>query len=165
MRPHACLCAAVTLVPTRTRVLVLRHAAERHKPSSTARLAALALPGCRLVDYGDGPLPELDLADTWLLYPDGASAAARPPPAQLLVLDGTWQQARRMLYRIPELRALPRLTLPAHTPLPHLRRQPRAGAMSTLEAIARALALLEGDAIAAPLEKLLDQLVSSARRA
>jgi DTW domain-containing protein YfiP len=80
---------------------------------------------------------------------------------QLLVLDGTWAQARRMLYRVEALRDLPRLSLPVTSALPHIRRQPRAGAMSTFEAIARALQLLEGDVVADPLETLLRRWVTT----
>ena len=41
--------------------------------------------------------------------------------------------------------------------------RPASGALSTLEAIARALALLEGEAVAQPLEALYGQLVAGER--
>ncbi len=164
-RQDSCICDSLTPLPTRTRLLILRHISERHRPSSTARLAALLLPSVHIVDYGDGPLPDLDLADSWLLFPDGAplSAAPTPPPAQLVILDGTWTQARRMRNRVSALATLPRFSLPpAARPLPRLRRQTRPEGMSTLEAIARALALLEGDAVLAPIEAVLQRVVDRA---
>jgi DTW domain-containing protein YfiP len=143
--------------------VIVRHAAERWRVSNTGRLAALAMASCRLVDHAlEGqPLEPADLAqggDTWLLYPEGPEAppsGPSPPPSILLVLDGTWAQARRMRQRLAWLRRLPVLRLPAlPAGVPRLRRPPDPSAMSTLEAIARAVALLEGPAIAAPLEAL-----------
>ena len=164
-RQDSCICAALTPLPTRTRLLILRHQSERRRPSSTARLAALLLPAVRIVDYGDGPLPDLDLADSWLLFPDGPalSVAPSPPPAQLVILDGTWTQARRMRNRVSALATLPRFSLPpADRPLPRLRRQSLPEGMSTLDAIGRALALLEGDAVLAPIEAVLQRVVDRA---
>src|SRR5688572_8263285 len=107
-----CLCAEIPTVVTRTRFLLVRHAAEAKKSSNTGRLAALALPNSELYEYGrlGAPLDETALAapDTWLLYPEGPPAAGPPPqPARVVVLDGTWQQARHMRQRIVALRAMP----------------------------------------------------------
>jgi DTW domain-containing protein len=140
---------------------------ERWKPSNTARLAALALPRARLVDYG-GPNDVLDEAllvapGTALLYPDGPPAVPSPV-SRLVVLDGSWPQARRMTQRIPPLRALPRLVLPPpDADLPRLRDAKLAEGMSTLAAIARALALLEGEDVARPLDTLLALVVERSR--
>jgi len=140
-------------VVTRTEIVIVRHTLERMKNSNTARLVALALPRARIVDH-PGPPPELP-EDTWLLYPEGA-APAGPPPRCLVVLDGSWPQTRRMSQRIEWLRGLPRLALPAPTrPLPRLRVQRSAGGMSTLEAVSGALRLLEGEAVAEPLDRLM----------
>ena len=65
-----------------------------------------------------------------------------------------------MAQRIPWLRELPRLSLPpAAIRLPHLRKQLREDGMSTLEAIYRATALLEGEERAAPLARLMERAV------
>lgn len=145
---------------TRTRLLILRHVRETWKRSNTARLAARALPNARLVSYcsPDEPFDTATLSEpgTWLLYPDGPRAPeGAPPPKTLVVLDGSWAQVRRMTQRIPELRALPRLSLPppAADTL-RLRTPTHPAGMSTLEAIAHAVALLEGAEVAEPLEKL-----------
>jgi DTW domain-containing protein YfiP len=59
---------------------------------------------------------------------------------------------------------LPVLRLPdAPMPVARLRESPEPGHVSTIEAIARALRLLEGDAAAAPLERLFDVAVERAR--
>jgi DTW domain-containing protein YfiP len=65
------------------------------------------------------------------------------------VLDATWSQARRMFQRIPELRALPRVSLPGR-PAERLREPTVKEGMSTIEALAEALDLLgDGPAAAA----------------
>ncbi len=157
---HLCLCADIPRVETRTRILLLQHVLEAGKRSNTGRVATLALPHSQLMLYG-APGEALDVAllsepGTWLLFPDGQPAPPEaPPPRQLVVLDGSWSQARRMTQRISVLRSLPRLVLP---PLPpgtlKLRDPSHPSGMSTLDAVARAVAALEGPEVAAPLERL-----------
>jgi DTW domain-containing protein YfiP len=170
-----CLCAEVTPLATRARVVVLRHTLERHKHSNSARWAALALTTCQVVDYG-GPGAPFDAAPLLgpgvvLVYPDGAST---PPPdlTTLLFLDGSWAQTRRMLQRIPGLAGLPRLSLPTGRTRRRLRRPPEGG-LATLEAIAVALAQVEGDPTvgdrldalyACAVERSCDPLVATAAR-
>src|SRR5262245_55653473 len=95
-----CLCAQVPVVETRTRVVIVRHRLERWRSSNSGRLAALALRNCEIIDHGGelgiARLPRLDGA--WLVFPEGAptTACPEPPPRQLIVLDATWAQARRM---------------------------------------------------------------------
>ncbi|PTL83375.1 tRNA-uridine aminocarboxypropyltransferase [Vitiosangium sp. GDMCC 1.1324] len=157
---HLCLCAEIPRVETRTRLLLLQHVMEIAKKSNTGRVAALALANVRLLTYGS-PAEFLDTAllsepGTWLLYPDGPTAPSdAPPPRQLVVLDASWSQARRMTQRLPVLRALPRLVLPPPEPgLLRLREPTHPSGMSTLDAIARAVSALEGPDVAAPLERL-----------
>jgi len=151
MQGH-CVCAHIPTLPTATRLLVVRHVKERHKSTNTARLASLALPALRIVDYGvqDSPFDEalLQGEDTWALFPGGGSALTDQRPRTLVILDGTWAQARQMSHRISRFGRLPRLSLEAPTaPVLRLRRPPHPEGMSTLEAIALALARLEGAAV------------------
>lgn len=159
LKVSLCLCAEVPHVETRTRVLVVRHVKERWRASDTARLAALALPRCTILEFGTrgGPPlePELEQAGV-LLYPD-ASADAEPPsrPECVVVLDGSWPQTRHMISRLPALQRMPRLALPIPTRSPErLRDGRRPHEMATLEAIAHAVARLEGEAVARPLHEL-----------
>ncbi|WNG47633.1 DTW domain-containing protein [Archangium minus] len=157
---HLCLCAELPRVETRTRILLLQHVVETWKKSNTGRLAALALANSQLLTYGaqDESLDTALLSEpgTWLLYPDGpTSPPDAPAPKQLVVLDASWSQARRMTQRIPALRTLPRLVLPPPSPgMLRLREPTHPSGMSTLDAIARAVAMLEGPEAAAPLERL-----------
>ncbi len=161
LRPRAlCLCEGLDPAPSRTRVVILQHPREARLAICSAWLARVALRNAELhqgVDLdarpavralaGD-PRGHLDAA---LLYPgpDAAPAASRAaaPPSCLVVVDGTWHQAERMIARSRVLSALPRLSV-----VPDggegdgdLRREPEAGYLSTLEAIALALGALEGD--------------------
>lgn len=164
---RVCLCAEIPVVATRTRIVIVRHSQERNRSSNSGRLAHLALPNSAIVDHGasDGQrthLPNLDGA--WLLYPLGEAAtrAPVPPPSTLIVLDATWSQARRMYRKLP-VRRLPILRLHGeHMASDRLRQSPAPGHLSTIEAIAHALRLLEGDAAGAPLEQLYDLAVSRA---
>jgi DTW domain-containing protein YfiP len=167
---RVCLCADVPSVPSRTHVVIVRHHLEAHRSSNSGRLAHFALPNSEIVDHGGigGPavLPPLDGA--WLLYPEGAVTAVPPdpPPKQLIVLDATWSQARRMYRKISALRGLPMLRLPeAPMPVARMRQSPGPGRVSTIEAIARALRLLEGDEVAVPLEQLFELAVKRSRAA
>jgi DTW domain-containing protein len=162
-----CVCALVPRVESRIRITILRHVIERWKPSNTARLAALAISTCEVIDHGaeDSVLPDEALREpgTWLLFP-GASARPEGTPRRLVVLDGSWPQARRMAQRIPALRALPRLSLPAPAaPVERMRRPPDANGMATIEAIARALELLVGPEAARPLDVLFGEVVRRVR--
>lgn len=169
-----CLCAQVPQVDTRTEFLVIRHNKEKEKSTNTARLAALALCRCQVLTYGAVGLPfdasVLEGPDTWLLFPDALAPALEAQlPRRLVVLDGNWGQARRMLQRVPELRRLPGLALPPPPPnTRRLRRPPSAEGMSTLEAMAGAVALLEGEALAQPLyalhELMIDRVLESRGR-
>jgi DTW domain-containing protein YfiP len=140
-----CLCAEIPRLRAPFRLVVVRHASERERLSNTARWASLAIEGTELLEYG---LPgaaldtgALDAPGAIALFPSPRPADARPGPVPPVVVvpDGTWAQARRMMQRLPALRELPRLSLPAPPAGPRLRRPPRAGGMSTLEAIAGAL--------------------------
>lgn len=153
-----CLCERIPRLEVPVQFVILRHASEIPRLTSTVRWAALALPGAQIVDYAlpGAPLDEgaLVTEGAWALFPSGEPT---PPgtahPRRIVVPDGTWQQARRMMHRVPALQRLPRLTLPPAVAAPRMRRPPVAGGMSTLEAIAEALRHL---GYVAEAERLLD---------
>lgn len=160
LKVSLCLCAEIPRVETRTRIVVVRHIKELWKASDTARLAAFALPRCAILDFGargGAPLePELEKAGSVLLYPDATvGAETAPSPERVVVLDGSWPQTRHMISRLPALQRMPRLTLPVPVATPaRLRTGRHPHEMATLEAIAHALARLEGEAVARPLHEL-----------
>ncbi|HET9953000.1 MAG TPA: tRNA-uridine aminocarboxypropyltransferase [Polyangiaceae bacterium] len=162
-----CVCDAVPRVVTRTEIFIIRHAAELRLASNTGRFAALCLPNARILEYAGRSVLDsaalLERADTYLLYHSGGPLTELPlarPPQRLIVLDGTFRQARRMYKRIAELRRLPELALPPPAVAPaRLRQPPTREGMSTLEAIAHALSLLEGPELGKPLHDLQSELV------
>ncbi len=166
-----CLCAEVSRVHTRTEVVIVRHNKETHKSTNTARLAELMLERCRIVTYGapggDFVPESLATPRTWIVFPEAPLPAPdAPPPERLLLLDGSWAQARRMYQRIPGLLRLPGIRLPPPAPdSRRLRQPPHPYGMSTVEAIAGALGLLEGEAVARPLlalhEVMIDRVLAS----
>lgn len=168
LQQRLCLCAEVPVVATRTRVVIVRHHREEHRSSNSGRLAHMALPNSVIVDHGGagGPTQLPDLDGAWLLFPLGEpqTRAPEPPPKQLIVLDATWSQARRMYRKLDTLRGLPMLRLPEGMRAAHrLRAAPSPDRVSTIEAIAAALRLLEGDEVATPLERLFALAVERAR--
>lgn len=164
---RVCLCADIPTIDTATRIVIVRHSQERNRSSNSGRLAHLALSNSLVVEHGGSDrepaqLPALDGA--WLLFPVGAvmKQAPVPPPSTLLVLDATWSQARRMYRKLP-VHKLPVLHLAGDAMAAHrLRRSPGPGQLSTIESIAHALRMLEGDGVAAPLEQLFDIAVARA---
>lgn len=162
-----CICGRIPRLDVPVRFVILRHASEIPRLTSTARWAALALPGARIVDYAlpGAPLDPAALAldDACVLFPSaGPTPRGSVRPATVVVPDGTWQQARRMMQRVPALQRMPRLSLPPAAPAPRLRRPPIPGGMSTLEAIAETLRFL-GHAVEAA--RLLDFHAEAVERA
>ena len=170
LRPQShCLCALIPRLDSRTRVLLLQHTSEVNHALNTARLAAL---GLRNAELRVGEVFE-DLEQwltqpgyrTGLLFPgEGAQAlqayAGDERPWLLVVPDGTWRKARKLLHVNPLLATLPRVTLGALQPSRYrLRKAPGEGALSTIEAVAQALNVLEAPALFDALLRPFDALI------
>ncbi|HEX5271430.1 MAG TPA: tRNA-uridine aminocarboxypropyltransferase [Gemmataceae bacterium] len=160
-----CVCAHAPRIATRTPLLLVIHVFERGRTSNTARLLALAIRDATLVGHGERHAP-LDLASyvppgatPIVLFPGhGARTltpeliACLPTPPALVVPDGNWRQAGKMVKRLPLLTAATKVSLPARVFAGHALRRNRPGhRMSTFEAVTQALAILEGEAVARPL--------------
>jgi DTW domain-containing protein YfiP len=94
--------------------------------------------------------------------------AARAGLSGLVALDGNWAQAKALWWRNAWLTRLRRFVVvaPGRSLYGDLRREAREGAVSTLEAVALALTVLEGNPDAG--EQLLTpfrELIASARKA
>ena len=172
LRPQThCLCALIPQLDSRTRVLLLQHPSEVNHALNTARLAALGLTNAelRVGEVFEG----LDA----LLNPPGYQARLRcvgddaqliqadnkagdSLPMLLVVPDGTWRKARKLLHLNPLLARLPRVTLPDGAVSRYrLRKAPGPGALSTLEAIVQALDILEAPRSFAPLLRPFEALI------
>jgi hypothetical protein len=104
-----------------------------------------------------------------LLGRDGEPVADPAPSLRglqgIILLDGTWSQAKTLWWRNPWLLKLHRLVLNPQRPsrLGKLRREPRRDALSTIEAAALILRHLEpraepADALTAAFDRLLEGL-------
>ena len=152
-----CYCRALPRLDTATRVVILQHPRERDMPIGTARMASLCLPQAELhvgVRWSDHAALAAALRDPArppiLLYPGpGARDILREPPSgpvTLVVVDGTWSQARNVVRDNPVLQALPRYAFATPEPSHYrIRREPRAEYVSTIEALMHVLGVLEGD--------------------
>lgn len=148
-RPEGhCWCALIPTLETRTRVIFLQHPRERRVAIGTARMAHLSLPGSELHEGTSFALLEALAADpsVAVLFPGATTAPLERPPRTLVVVDGTWPQARQLIRKNPLLARMPRLGLtPARPGAYRIRREPAPECLSTVEAVAAALGELEGD--------------------
>lgn len=170
LRPQThCLCPLIPSLDSRTRVLLLQHPSEVNHALNTARLAALGLKSAQCV-VGEvfDDLPTLLNPPGYqarLLFPadDAQPLQAYVPgdqPLLLVVPDGTWRKARKLLHLNPLLAALPRVTVAEGAVSRYrLRKAPGPGALSTVEAIVQALQVLEAPTSFEPLLKPFDALI------
>jgi len=148
------------------RFFLLVHPQELAKPTNTGHLLLTGLPGSeyaawsrveppvtlleRLVEPGWRPyllFPEdavqaaVEVVAADQLWQDCSSSLSLPQPRPLFILlDGTWQQARKMYRQSPYLQRLPLVSLsPAQASQYHLRRNLQAGHLSTAEVAAELL--------------------------
>jgi DTW domain-containing protein YfiP len=154
MHESLCLCALVPRIETRTRLILVIHRYEDRKPTNTGRLATLCMPNSEVVLRGREALPSVPIAldpgtQPLLLFPAEDAVpiepfAQAPRPVTLIVPDGTWRQASKVRSRVPGLRDVPCVTLPRGAPSHYrLRVDAHAHGLATIEAIARALGILE----------------------
>ncbi len=167
-----CFCDFIPRVQNQTSVIILQHRRERFHPFNSARIVAQSLTRCQLLVDRNADLAKrfaaLPLADNvGLLYPgDNArllsEATTAEPPDELIILDGTWPNAKTLFGQIPRLQSLPRYRLAPTAPSNfRIRREPNAEALSTLEATVAALRALEPhtkgfDRLLAAFDKMVD---------
>jgi DTW domain-containing protein len=165
-------------------VIFLQHPRERDVAIGTARMAHLALAGSRLLEglrFDEHPevqpllpvsAPAAPARRVAVLFP---GEGARPldewlkeAPDTLIVLDGTWTQARKLLKLNPRLAALPRLAYTPPAPGNYrIRREPAEDHLATVEAVAAVLGALEGEperyeALLRPFEVMVDRQIAAA---
>ena len=91
---------------------------------------------------------------------DAADLEGHSAPGSLVLLDGTWPQARALLREVPELAALPKLKFTPTSPSNYrIRRPPRAEYVSTLESIVEVLTVLEPEAELGQLRALFGRFI------
>jgi DTW domain-containing protein YfiP len=187
--PSLCVCADIVPVDNRVAVLILQHPQEQDRALGTARLTALHLKNASLkiglswpsltkvlgrsadparwavLYLGSVKAAEL-IPDQGIVVVDRKGVAERSQSVRdiegLIVLDGTWSQAKALWWRNPWLLKCRRIVLGPKEASRYggLRREPRRDGLSTIEATAMLLAKLEArpeieTALHASFERLL----------
>jgi DTW domain-containing protein len=172
--PALCVCAGITRIDNTVSLLILQHPQEQDRELGTARLTALhfthavlriGLSWPSLTRILDRPADPRRWA---ILYLGSVKAAAVLPDRDIVVvnkkgtavdhqdaalseiegiilLDGTWSQAKALWWRNGWMLKCKRVVLGPKRPSRYgrLRREPRSDGLSTLEAAAMLLARLE----------------------
>lgn len=164
-----CVCEEIKPQETKLHVLILQHPQEPDHEIGSARLANLALPNSTLkIGLSWRNLAavlgkrEIDSGKWAVLYlGSGVQGEGKPEPIQfvsrkgnaveaptklegIVVLDGSWSQAKSLWWRNAWLLKLRRAILnPQHKSLyKELRKEPRKECLSTIESIAEVLTAL-----------------------
>ena len=186
-----CVCDSVTPLDNRLSVLFLQHPQEQDRALGTARLAAqhfkhaIVKVGLSWPSLSKVLGRPVDPARWAVLYLGSAKAADLAPgeavivldrkggPAEdqrgilrdlegVIVLDGTWSQAKALWWRNPWMLKCQRVILGPERPSRYgrLRREPRRDGLSTIEAVGMLVAAIENRpdieaALAASFERML----------
>ncbi|MEM8995861.1 MAG: tRNA-uridine aminocarboxypropyltransferase [Acidobacteriota bacterium] len=176
------------IVPLRTkrRIVILQHPREKDEVLGSAKILTESLPkaeikvGLSWRNFGQAVGAKSEKPGKWaVLFHDRDAKKTRitsPKGAEvdasdlrgLIVLDGTWSQAKSLWWRNPWLLRLNRLSLHPREPSIYgkLRREPSRRHVSTLESVAAALTLCGENAEIEPtLRRVFRTLVQRARDA
>jgi DTW domain-containing protein YfiP len=169
-----CVCEGIVAIDNKVSVLILQHPQEQDRTLGTARLTALSLRDATLKVGLSWPSLAKILGRNvdphrWaVLYLGSVKAASLAPEREIVfvtrkgdlerdqdrllrdiegivVLDGTWSQAKALWWRNPWMLKCRRVVLGPRHPSRYgrLRREPRRDGLSTIEATALLLGRLE----------------------
>lgn len=153
-----CLCDHLVSIKNSLKIIILQHPSEKKITKNTAKLLKLCLNQCTIIqgecESDFSVLSTLPIATTALLYPqhdalllDQISPQTNQFKAQLthlIVLDGTWKKAFKILQLTPVLKTFKKVSFASiPTNRYHIRKAPRTDSLSTLEAVAHSLMLIE----------------------
>ena len=172
--PALCVCAGITRIDNTVSLLILQHPQEQDRELGTARLTALHFKDALLKIGLSWPsltkiLGRSTDPQRWaILYLGSVKAAALLPEREVVVvnrngnavdhqdaalreiegiilLDGTWSQAKALWWRNAWMLKCKRVVLGPKRPSRYgrLRREPRSDGLSTIEAAAMLVARLE----------------------
>ncbi|EEB18965.1 conserved hypothetical protein [Pediculus humanus corporis] len=158
------ICLPKEPIKPKGRVILLQHPAEEKRCLKTAPMLSLALHPDHCLIFRGKTFPKskhenlsnlLNHPKTLLLYPTINSIdieSIKPmredneEPYNLVLIDGTWPQAKAMFNNSPILHKLKQVKLRVGGNSEYvIRTQPTEGCLSTLETAARALSILENN--------------------
>ena len=159
---RVCWCSFLPTPPLkiRSRVVIFQHPNEVKRGIRTALMAArgIADDRCQIIQGRKFPGQNSELKtlmenpNSVVLYP-GKDATPVPDldpnrsPWTFIVLDGTWDEARKLFARNPLLQKMPRVSLDLKDKKSAyvVRTQPADFCLSTLETVAETLSIVESD--------------------
>jgi DTW domain-containing protein YfiP len=184
-----CVCDRLPKIETHTRVLVLQHPQEGHEDLGTVPLLERSLPNCVVkvglswASLSHALGEDVENARWAVVYPTKVEEGvpeddvllldkkgrARDPGAAIdgiVVLDGSWSQAKSLWWRNAWLLKLGRIVVTPREPSIYgkLRKEPRREFVSTLEAVADVLVTLgEPEEVRSQLRRAMRTMVQRAR--
>lgn len=168
-----CVCRVMEKEKVDTRVTVVIHYSDVTRKTNTGRLIPTVLENSEVLVRGRREAP-LDITRALLpdhlnllLYPSADSVALTPNflksgtlPLNLIVPDGNWNQAGKMEKREKKLAHLQRVHLEINAPSRYrLRTAAHENWVSTFEAVARALGVVEDPLLQQKMEYFFDVFV------
>jgi len=171
--PAYCVCQTVPIEHLNTSITVVVHYSDITRTSNTGKLAPVVLSNSEILIRGRKEAP-LDMqraikpdCHNLLLFPSAGSMELNPAylesitkPINLIVPDGNWNQATKMVKREKQLAALPHVHLNINKPTRYrLRKAAHEHWISTFEAISRALGIVENAEVQQRLEYFFDLAV------
>jgi DTW domain-containing protein YfiP len=147
----------------RSKLFILQHPSEEKRCLRTAKILELSLPAGQCVilkgkKFSVNKYPELsdflrDKDRTLLMFPSISSLPLKSLPCvgpevplgyNVLIVDGTWSQARSIYHNSPDLHSLTKVEVNSPNPSTYvIRTQPTEECLSTVETAALALSHLE----------------------
>lgn len=161
-----CVCEAIAPIHSALKIDILQHPSEVKNAKNSARLIPLCIKNCTL--WQGEQEKDFDVLQksiqrdgtTWVIYPNkdaislleiGSNYSVPAPlshqtieqPKRLILLDGTWKKAYKLWQLNTWLHTLPTLRIDNVESQYRIRKAPKAGYLSTLEAVAICLEALE----------------------
>ncbi|WP_153916484.1 tRNA-uridine aminocarboxypropyltransferase [Shewanella sp. TC10] len=167
----ACICSSVTTMNVKTEVIVLQHPSEVEHAKNTVKLLCLTLPATKVMvgetadDFADlQTYLQQSSKPIYLVYPNETSQSAAdsgaPEECIILLIDGTWRKAFKMLQLNPWLLELPALHIEFEGVSQYrIRKAKRSDSLSTLEATAYMLQAISPTLDIAPMFAAFDAMV------
>lgn len=158
-----CYCHKVHSFDSNINFVILIHPIEVQRRIATGRMSHLCLQNSYLIegqDYTHNPLVNHLVSDpnyfpvilypgqnstnlTELSYSEKTSKFSTSKKLRIFVIDGTWATAKKMIRQSENLKHLPRVCFTSPKPSTfRVRKQPREGCYSTIEAIHHSIELL-----------------------
>ncbi|MGI2135880.1 Uncharacterized conserved protein [Shewanella baltica] len=168
---NACLCASVQPISPMTQLVVLQHPSEVEHKKNSVRVLSLVVAETQ-VYVGESEADFNGLREhlaacnkpIYLVYPSEQSVSVEQQPINpdcvLLLLDGTWRKAFKMLQLNPWLTQYPAVHLAeGYESRYRIRKSSRSDSLSTLEACAYMLSALNPALDVQPLMTAFDAMV------